>query len=79
MHIDTNTLEQWAQSHETATEIARAIFNLAHEEDEAQRIWDAPEPGEIVAVYDAVVTRGGGDPSQLFWGVDSLETVYGQR
>lgn len=40
----------WADSRSTSIQIAEAIFDIANDNDHADRIWESPTPAEQVAV-----------------------------
>lgn len=58
-----------ADTRETSTEIINAIWTVSgRNETAASRIWDAPESGELVAIWEIVTKNGLIDDSTFFWG-----------
>lgn len=62
----------WASSRETSTEVAEAIFSIARNETEAQRIWEDPDNAEIVAVAEIVTKNHMLDAADYQWGENTL-------
>lgn len=69
-------LEQWSQSHETAEEIAEAIFSLARSPEEAERIWLDPTREEWLAIWERVTKNGLLDGADFQWGVSAMGNEY---
>jgi hypothetical protein len=66
-------IARWADSHESSKEIARAILEIATDEEQAEDIWEQPE---YFGVVDQVSRRAfelaGGDAAELHWGISTL-------
>jgi len=69
-------IEQWSQSHETAEEIAEAIFWLARSAEEAERIWQEPSREEWLAIWERVTKNGLLDGADFQWGVSAMGNEY---
>lgn len=75
-----NSIKTWADSRETSIEIAEAIFWIAANEDEAERIWDDPTGSEIRRVVIYVrETYPESEPADLQWGVDNMADIIFER
>jgi hypothetical protein len=58
-----------ADTRETSTEIIEAIWTVSgRNETVANRIWDAPESGELVAIWEIVTKNGLIDECTFVWG-----------
>jgi hypothetical protein len=67
--IDKMAFLDSGDARETSEEIIKAIHSVASgNDDEAERIWEAPIPEELIAIWEAV-TKNGLIPSTNFvWG-----------
>ena len=61
-------IRQFASTHETAVEIALAIFETAREGDE-ERVWEEPTDEEIYEVMTKAWAMAAPDTEVLDWGV----------
>jgi len=72
---NSQNIETWADSHETAIEIANVIFEMADSNDDAERIWQNPTDSEILEIWKKATHGELLNASDLFWGVDSLDEI----
>ena len=61
-------LQQWAHSRETDIEVAKAIFEIASGEDEADAIWEDPTEEQWIAIWEIVTKNGLLDGNDFPWG-----------
>lgn len=71
-NLSQEFIAAWASSRETSTEVAEAIFALASDETEAQRIWEDPTNTEVVNVASIVTTNYTLDVADYHWGEETL-------
>jgi len=68
--LDLDALEQWAATRNTSIEIARAIFEIADDDDQAALMWEDPAwfgaLGRIQARAFELT-----DADTLHWGVET--------
>lgn len=70
--IDLNALERWAEVREASLPLAKAIFDIAHDDDEAHRIWESPTPDEKAKVESIAFSRYAPDEEVLHWGIEKI-------
>lgn len=74
--FDANDIIDFAQERETDIEIAEAIFLIANDIDDAERIWNRPSHIEWLRIWHRVTDHGIIDGNNFCWGVCRLGNQY---
>lgn len=68
---------EWADARETSYEIARAIWEKADDEEEAQRLWADPTTSEARSIVARAWELDCDNQESLFWGCEEIYRVGG--
>ena len=69
----TQEIDQWSGSRDTSPEIAMAIFDMARNKEEAQKIWEAPTSAQVKKVLQLAWKKTDAYDNQLFWGPETYD------
>ena len=69
-------LQQWAYYRKTDILVAKAIFEIASGEDEADTIWEDPTEEQWRAIWEIVTKNGLLDGNDFSWGVEPLGNSF---
>lgn len=56
MNKSLNDLERWADTHETSLPVAKAIFEIARSDNDAQKIWEDPTGSQMKKIKTMINT-----------------------